>query len=178
MDWIKRWHTVKFIVLVYDGSRGVAAWVWINTLTLSHFLSLCHSLSLRTGDYIRSKITVNQFCSQCNGPVNYNHRLRLTRTDFHTDKMWPTFRHRATHRNTYMAFRASTVSYKEDCIHLSSVFTMWWFMKYEDATWRRWIWAEYQVYRMHTQYLPAGIQLVLSLVCWWQFIKMYHRMQH
>lgn len=45
MDWIKRWHTVKFIVLVYDGSRGVGAWVWINTLTLSHFLSLCHSLS-------------------------------------------------------------------------------------------------------------------------------------
>lgn len=51
-------------------------------------------------------------------------------------------------------------------------------MKYEDAARRRRIWAEYQVYRMHTQYLPAGIQLVSSLVCWLQFIKMYHRMQH
>ncbi len=40
MDWIKRWHTVKFIVLVYDGSRGVGAWVWINTLTLTLSLSV------------------------------------------------------------------------------------------------------------------------------------------
>lgn len=77
MGRIKRRHTVKFIALVYDRSR-VDARVWINTLTFSHFVIL----SLRTGDYIESKITVNQFCAWCNWPGNYNQRLTFSRTDF------------------------------------------------------------------------------------------------
>lgn len=70
MDWIKCWHRVKFTVLAFEEVREVGAWVQINSN--SHA-----SLSLHTRDYIRIKITVNQFCSQCKEPVNYNHRFRF-----------------------------------------------------------------------------------------------------
>lgn len=70
MDWIKRWHTVKFIVLVYDGSRGVGASVWINTLTLTLSLSVSLSSSLSEqeiisgSDYSQSILFLVQWASK------------------------------------------------------------------------------------------------------------------
>lgn len=43
MDWIKRWHTVKFIVLVMMEAEGLVPGFG---LTLSRSFAFCHSVSL------------------------------------------------------------------------------------------------------------------------------------